>query len=151
MKGRPVGSRIRRRVASILSQLGFSYGYELYKIYKKQFGAVEVKSIYYNLAKGIELGEFILVKTENKVGDYSWGNESKVTWYGIGPFAVFSKNPIKLQMKKRSREINYNGVVKTLIRGADSRNKLEQLEEWCKFNIDKETKQIIQNQKNSFS
>lgn len=151
MKGRPIGSRIRRRMASILGKIGFSYGYELYKIYKKQFGPVEVKSIYYNLSKGVELGEFILVKTENKVGDYSWGNESKVNWYGVGPFVVFSSSPIKLQMKKRDRDIDYDSVTRTLMKTVGSTNKLTRLEEWSKFNIGKETKQLLQNQKGLLS
>ena len=59
--GRPIGSEIRERVALILSQMGPSHGYGIYKIYKKNWGPVEIKSIYYNLQKGVDIGHFELL------------------------------------------------------------------------------------------
>lgn len=87
MKGRPVGSIIRNRIAAILNEISTGYGYEIYKIYRDIFGKTHIRTIYYNLKKGIEKEEIILLKVENEVGKYSWGNEVQKIYYTIGPYA----------------------------------------------------------------
>lgn len=151
MRGRPIGSKIRNRIALVLNKVGFSYGYEIYKIYKKFFEPIETKSIYYNLNKGIDLGEFINVKVENKSGVYSWGDSSKVVWYGLGPFAKISDESINIQKKRRDFDIDYNGFAKKLLQRAGSRDEVKQIESWGKFNFNSETKTLLLNHKNGFS
>ena len=87
MKGRPVGSIIRNRIAAIISHVGSGYGYEIYKIYKEIFGKTHIRTIYYNLKKGIEKEEILLLRVENELGKYSWGNEVQKIYYIIGPYA----------------------------------------------------------------
>ena len=46
------------------------YGYDLYKTYLKVFGRVSLRSIYYHLNKGKELGEFMVSEIKIVEGDY---------------------------------------------------------------------------------
>ena len=62
MRGRPVKTIIRERIATILGQVGSSYGYEIFKTYRKIFGKVSLRNLYYNLKKGLKTGEFIIVE-----------------------------------------------------------------------------------------
>ncbi|MDD4353295.1 MAG: hypothetical protein PHN56_02440 [Candidatus Nanoarchaeia archaeon] len=122
MKGRPIGSIIRNRIAAILNHVDISYGYEVYKIYKEFFGQVHIRTIYYNLKKGIEKEEIILFKIEKELGDYSWGNEVEKIYYAIGPYAnielpvkdleIIEKIP-KNSLKK-SIDINWENELKNM-------------------------------------
>jgi hypothetical protein len=97
VKGRPGGSIIRDRINAILDKIGTSYGYEIYKIYQELFGRVHIRSIYYNLKKGIENEEIILVNVKREIGNYSWGDEVEKIYYAKGPYA----NPI---LNKKDQE-----------------------------------------------
>ena len=88
MRGRPIKAEIREKIASILSQVRFAYGYEIFKYYKKVFGEVSLRNIYYNLKKGLSLGEFIIIDIKREPGEYTWGKEVEHIYYGIGPYAI---------------------------------------------------------------
>ncbi len=128
MKGRPVGSIIRNRIAAILERAGTGYGYEIFKLYKDLFGKIHIRTIYYNLKKGIEKEEIILIKVENEVGKYSWGNEVQKIYYSLGPYANINIPEKDLEMirkmpltpNKREIEINWENELKNL---ADSLKK----------------------------
>ncbi len=128
MKGRPVGSIIRNRIAAILERIGIGYGYEIFKLYKDLFGKIHIRTIYYNLKKGIEKEEIILIKVENEVGKYSWGNEVQKIYYSLGPYANINLpekdleiiKRIPLAYNKKDIEINWENELKNL---ADSLKK----------------------------
>ena len=86
-KGRPVKSEIRQNVVEILHFVKKAYGYEIYKIYTAIFPKVTLRSIYYHLKKGVDLGEFQVNKIEKEKGDYSWGGEAEKIYYALGPNA----------------------------------------------------------------
>ena len=81
-RGRPVKSKVRDNILVILSKLGPLYGYEIYKLYKKNFGSINIRSIYYNLKKGEELG-ILKCKNEEKRAKYGWGDNSIVKKYSL--------------------------------------------------------------------
>jgi len=86
-KGRPVKSEIRQNVVEILHFIKKAYGYEIYKVYTAIFPKVTLRSIYYHLKKGVDLGEFVVNKIEREKGDYSWGGEAEKIYYALGPNA----------------------------------------------------------------
>jgi hypothetical protein len=86
-RGRPVKSQIRQNIVEILYFLGKAYGYDIYKIYKAVYPKVTLRSIYYHLRKGVQLGEFKVEKIEREKGDYSWGGEAEKIYYALGPNA----------------------------------------------------------------
>lgn len=119
MRGRPVGTILRERIAAILSQLGTSYAYELYKIYKVLFGAVKLRNFYYNLKKGVERGEVVVVDTRQESGSFTWGDETKRVYYANGPFAKpispmptallnYPKREFSVDWPRRMKEIAIN-------------------------------------------
>lgn len=122
MKGRPVGSIIRNRIAAILNKIDIGYGYEIYKIYKEYFGQVHIRTIYYNLKKGIEKEEILLFKVETELGAYSWGDRVEKIYYTVGPYAnvqlplkdleIIKKIPINPLSKKL--EINWENELKNM-------------------------------------
>ena len=83
-KGRPVRSQIRQNIIEILYFFKKRYGYEIYKIYVKIFPKVTMRSVYYNLSKGVELGEIKIDRIESEKGDYSWGDEAEKIYYTLG-------------------------------------------------------------------
>ncbi|RLE39119.1 hypothetical protein DRJ17_01860 [Candidatus Woesearchaeota archaeon] len=83
-RGRPVKSRIRQNIVEILYYLKEGYAYEIYKIYRSIFPKATMRSIYYNLRKGVSLGEFKISRIEREKGDYSWGPEAEKTYYSLG-------------------------------------------------------------------
>lgn len=85
--GRPLKTEIREKIASILAQVGQSYGYEIYKIYQNVFGTVNLRNLYYNIKKGLELGEFMIIDIKREVGSFTWGGESQHIYYAVGPYA----------------------------------------------------------------
>ena len=91
-KGRPVKSEIRQNIIEILNFVSKAYGYEIYKVYVRIFPKVTLRSIYYHLKKGLDLGEFTINKVEKEKGDYSWGAEAEKIYYALGPNAKPSGN-----------------------------------------------------------
>ncbi|MFH1591300.1 MAG: hypothetical protein ABIC95_05235 [archaeon] len=83
-RGRPVRSEIRQNLVEILYVMGRAYGYDLYKAYIKMFPKVTIRSIYYNLKKGVSLEEFEVEKIETVQGDYSWGHTAQKIFYTLG-------------------------------------------------------------------
>lgn len=110
MKGRPVGSIIRNRIAAILDRIKIGYGYEIYKIYKEIFGQVHIRTIYYNLKKGIEKEEILLFRVEKELGDYSWGNEVEKIYYTLGPYANIKLPTKDLEIIKKVPSGNSKAV-----------------------------------------
>jgi DNA-binding PadR family transcriptional regulator len=86
-RGRPLKTEIREKIASILMHSGQSYGYEIYKSYLKVFGKISLRNLYYNIKKGLELGEFIISDIKREVGAFTWGAESQRIYYTMGPYA----------------------------------------------------------------
>jgi uncharacterized small protein (DUF1192 family) len=111
MRGRPVGSKIRENICLILNKINFSYGYEIYKIYKQVFGKVLLRDIYYHLKKGNEIGEFIAIEAKKELGRYTWGDQAERIYYALGPFANFETND-KIEQrlsifKEKNIEVNW--------------------------------------------
>ena len=97
-RGRKVGSLIRDQLVELIYYLGKGYGYELYKLYTKVWGAVTLRSIYYHLNKGSELEIFKINEIEEVNGNYSWGLKAKRIIYSLGPNA-HPKGDIKIKQK----------------------------------------------------
>ncbi|MFH1849368.1 MAG: hypothetical protein ABH879_04220 [archaeon] len=83
-KGRPVHSEIRQKIIEILFFMKKGYGYEIYKVYAELFPKVTMRSIYYNLSKGVQLGELKVSKVKLEKGDYSWGTHAEKVYYALG-------------------------------------------------------------------
>ncbi len=83
-RGRPVHSVIRQNLVELLHFLGHGHGYEVYKIYLELFPKTTLRSIYYNLKRGLQTGEFRVLKVESEKGDYSWGGQVQHTYYALG-------------------------------------------------------------------
>lgn len=120
MKGRPEGSIVRNRIVSIIKKVETSYGYEIYKLYKELFGNVHIRTIYYNLKKGIEKEEIIVVNVKRELGNYSWGDEVEKVYFSVGPYAKTSINKLDLAKinslnKKTNIEINWKNEMNQLV------------------------------------
>ena len=76
-RGRVVGSAIRDNLVELLFFLDKAHAYELYKHYKKVFGPVSIRSIYYNLTKGKDLGVFEIKEIQKVEGNFSWGPQAQ--------------------------------------------------------------------------
>ncbi len=83
-RGRPVKSQIRQNIIEILYFIKQGYGYEIYKIYREVYPPVTLRSIYYHLRKGKDLGEFKIHKIKSEKGNYSWGPEAEKIYYSLG-------------------------------------------------------------------
>lgn len=86
-RGRPVTSQIRQNIIEILYFLKKGYGYDIYKVYRNLFPKVTLRSIYYHLKKGTELGELKVNKIIQEKGDFSWGSSCEKIYYSLGPNA----------------------------------------------------------------
>jgi len=95
-RGRSLGSPIRDNLIDLLYVLGPSYGYVLYKNYKKIWGQVSIRSIYHHLSKGVELGLFEVSGIEKAEGNYSWGSGVQRTIYKLAK-DVQPKNPEQIK------------------------------------------------------
>jgi len=84
MRGRPVFSRIRQNIVELLYFMGRGYGYEIYQAYMDLFPKVTMRSVYYQLRKGVALGEFEIESVRTEKGDYSWGPEAEKIYYKLG-------------------------------------------------------------------
>ena len=87
-QGRPLKSMIRQNIVEILYFLGEGYAYDIYKIYASIFPQTTMRSIYYNLKKGVVTQEFIVKDIKKEKGDYSWGPEAEKIYYTLGPAAT---------------------------------------------------------------
>ena len=87
-RGRPVKSQIRQNIIEILYFLGKGYGYDIYKVYREVFPKVTMRSIYYHLKKGVEIGEIQIKTVKAEKGDYSWGESAEKTYYSLGERAI---------------------------------------------------------------
>jgi hypothetical protein len=83
-RGRPVSSAIRQKIVEILFFMGRGYGYDIYRHYVELFPKVTLRSIYYHLRKGIDLGEFEVESIEKEKGNYSWGEMAEKIYYKLG-------------------------------------------------------------------
>ena len=92
-RGRPVKSDIRQNIIEILAVAGKAYGYLIHKWYNQIFPPCTRENIYYNLRKGVKLGEFELADIKQEKGDYSWGTVVEKKYYKLGPKAVPRNNP----------------------------------------------------------
>lgn len=86
-RGRPVKSEIRQNIVEMLSVAGPMYGYQIHKFYNELFPACTRENVYYNLRKGLKLGEFEL-EVRKEEGQYSWGTVVEKKYYRVGPKAV---------------------------------------------------------------
>ncbi len=82
-RGRPLGSEVRLNIIDILARMGKAYGYQINKAYKEIFTPVTLRTIYYHLRKGKELGLFKVEKVEQTEGEYSWGTTAEKTYYSL--------------------------------------------------------------------
>ncbi len=82
-RGRKTGSKIRSNLIELLYIFGEGYGFDLYKKYIKVYGNVNIRSIYYNLNKGVDLGIFKVKEIKEELGDYSWGRFSEKKIYSL--------------------------------------------------------------------
>ncbi len=96
-QGRPIGSPIRQNIVEIMYFLGEGYAYDVYKHYVSIFPKVTMRSIYYHLKKGTEIGEFVVKSVRAEKGDYSWGDRAEKIYYALGPQAGAQVN---LEVKK---------------------------------------------------
>lgn len=96
-RGRPLGSVIRQNVVDLMASLGEAYAYTVYKHYAKIFPKVTLRSVYYQLQKGLETGEFVVKRVQKEQGNYSWGTVAEKTYYGLGHNAKPRKNILVLE------------------------------------------------------
>jgi len=100
-QGRPIGSKVRQNIVEILYFYKELHGYDMYKIYKELYPPVTMRLIYYHLKKGLDTGEFKILKINKKVGTYSWGGTSDNVIYSLGPSANPMIEPhVKLYWEK---------------------------------------------------
>jgi len=104
-KGRPIKSEIRQNIVEILYFLKEGYGYDIYKVYINVFPKATMRSIYYHLKKGVELGEFKVKQIKSEKGEYSWGGEAEKIYYILGPNAKPSMNKrVKEYLDKQKKK-----------------------------------------------
>jgi len=87
--GRKPKSDIRDEMVELLFFLREAYGYELYKKYCQVYDKkVSMRSIYYHLNKGVELGVFNLKEIREVKGEFSWGTGVKQVIFQLGEAAT---------------------------------------------------------------
>ena len=92
-RGRPVKSQIRQNIVEMLFVMNSAYGYKIHKYYNELFPACTRENIYYNLRKGVKIGEFELAEVKQEKGEYSWGTVVEKKYYTLGPKAAPSGDP----------------------------------------------------------
>jgi len=101
-QGRPLKSQIRQNIVEIMYFLGEGYAYDIYKHYVAIFPKVTMRSVYYHLKKGTEIGEFVVKNIRSEQGEYSWGDRAEKIYYALGPQAGAQLN---LEVKKYFDEL----------------------------------------------
>ena len=86
-RGRPVKSEVRQNIIELLNFMGKGYGYVIHKVYNELFPRCTRENIYYNLRKGVLLGEFEVKEVKREKGEFSWGNVAEKIYYKLGPNA----------------------------------------------------------------
>jgi len=97
VRGRPIKSKIRQNLTELLYFMKSGYGYEIFKMYIDIFPRATMRSIYYNLNKGLNTKEFEVEKIEKEKGNYSWGPEAEKIYYRLG---INAKPKIDLRIKR---------------------------------------------------
>ncbi len=92
-RGRAVGSAIRDNLIELLFHVEKAHAYGLYQKYKKVYGPVNIRSVYYNLNKGKDLGVFKITGVEKVEGDFSWGPSAERILYGLSEQAKPKGDP----------------------------------------------------------
>jgi len=92
-RGRVVGSVIRDNLVELLHHVSKAHAYALYKQYKKAYGPVSIRSIYYNLSKGKDIGVFEIKEIQKVEGDFSWGPSAQRIIFGLGKSAQPKGDP----------------------------------------------------------
>lgn len=103
-RGRPVHSDIRQNIVEILAVLGNAYGYQIHKIYNEIFAPCTRENIYYNLKKGVLLGEIEVESVKQEEGYYSWGAIVQKIYYKPGPKAKPKGHPAVKDYFKRKND-----------------------------------------------
>lgn len=93
--GARIGNETRRNLAELLLAAGAAYGYDLYKLYRKNYGPISLRLIYYHLAKGCAEGIFQVKEVRHMEGGYSWGKHADRVYYELGPAATGAKQKAK--------------------------------------------------------
>lgn len=150
-RGRPLKPEIREKISSILAHVGQSYGYELYKYYQSVFGKITIRNLYYNLKKGLELGEFIILDIRQEIGTFTWGGATQHIYYGLGPYShtyATTDRQKELIKKLPQKEVNINWdkeINKKIKEMEDSVKKFKQDEPRLRYEDKTKFKSIIKN------
>ena len=102
-RGRLPGSVIRDNIVDLLNVLGESHGYDIYRHYKKLFATASLRSIYYHLKKGTELGVFEFTGVEKVEGDFSWGSGVERRKFKLGANA---RPKAEAKLKESVKKLN---------------------------------------------
>ena len=103
-QGRPIGSKVRQNIIEILYFYRQMHGYEIFKVYSELFPPVTLRLIYYHLKKGLDTGEFKIMKISHKEGSYSWGTDTENIIYELSDAARPMIEPrIKLYWEKNKK------------------------------------------------
>lgn len=87
-RGRKPNSEIRDNIVELIQFFGEGYGYDLYKKYVKAYGKISMRSVYYHLRKGVEIGTFRVKEIEHVEGNYSWGPKAERVVFSLGAQAA---------------------------------------------------------------
>ncbi|HDP73973.1 MAG TPA: hypothetical protein ENN46_03410 [Candidatus Woesearchaeota archaeon] len=91
--GRKPYSEIRENIIRILFVIGKGDGYLISKIYERVFPHVTMRSVYYHLNKGLELGTFNVEEVAEEQGSFSWGSVARKVYYSLSPARVVQLDP----------------------------------------------------------
>lgn len=108
MRGRPLGSEVRKNLINMIFILGKSYGYELAWMYNTLFPKVTRRLIYYHLNKSVKIEELNVDKIEEESGDYSWGSKAEKKYYSLGPKALPNPNTKLIEKVKQLKNDKRN-------------------------------------------
>lgn len=81
--GRPAKSIVRERLAEILFIVGKLTAYDAHKHYVQIFSSATQRNVYYQLRRGVDLGDFKISEVVEEKGDYSWGPTSRKVYYEL--------------------------------------------------------------------
>ncbi len=112
----------------IVDALGVSYGYEIYKVYEGAFSPIDLRSMYYHLRKGVDLGEFELVGVKEERGVFTWGALSMRRYYITGPNASERAND-DLHIIVKTLGFGYRELDKYVDWGGFLKEKTQQLKQ----------------------
>lgn len=81
--GRPAKSIVRDRLAEMLFIVGKITAYDAHKHYVQIFSGITQRNVYYQLRRGVDLGEFEISDVIDEKGEYSWGSTSRKVYFGL--------------------------------------------------------------------